>query len=93
MMTTRVFSELMPWLYAMNILAFVYYAWDRHCQACGMRRLWPAVQWFFTAAFGAFGMLCGMVIFGHGDAGRKNTLAVVSLLGIQLIVTLVLLLR
>ena len=56
---------VMPVIYIMCVLAFLLFAYDKHCAVCSKFRIPEWVLVLVTVAMGAFGSLCGMVLFNH----------------------------
>lgn len=56
---------VMPVIYIMCVLAFLLFAYDKHCAVYSKFRIPEWVLVLVTVAMGAFGSLCGMVLFNH----------------------------
>ncbi len=56
---------VMPVIYIMCVLAFLLFAYDKHCAVYSKFRIPEGVLVLVTVAMGAFGSLCGMVLFNH----------------------------
>lgn len=78
------FSGLLPWLYTANVIAFVLFAYDKHCALLGKWRIPEFVLWIATVAGGAFGSLCSMIIFNHKTAKNSFAVGVPVLLFVEL---------
>lgn len=73
-----------PLVYVMGLLAFVVVAYDKHLAAFGLRRVPEFVVYILTLAMGAFGTLCGMIIFGNYTDKKLFVFGVPVVLVLQL---------
>lgn len=68
-----------------NVIGFALMAYDKHCAVNAKRRI---PEWFLmivAALLGAFGSLCGMIIFKHKTAKKLFYIGVPVLLLLQII--------
>ncbi len=71
-------------IYAMSLLTFALFGWDKHLAFAQRRRI-PEWLLFTTSALGgAFGALCGMIFFKHKTQHKNFLLWIPILVTIQL---------
>jgi len=73
-----------PLVYAMSLLAFVTVAYDKHLASFGLRRVPEVVIYILTLFMGAFGTLCGMIIFGNYTEKKLFVFGVPAVFVLQL---------
>lgn len=83
------YDEAFPLIYAFSIIAFVAMAYDKHLESFGLRRIPAPLLFALSVPFGAFGTLCGMIVFGHLTDKKLFTFGVPALLFAQLAYTVV----
>lgn len=79
------YEILMPVTYTMCMLTFVLFAYDKHCAVFSK---WRIPEWVLiagSAVLGAFGALCGMVLFNHKTTKKLFYITVPLLLLIQIL--------
>ncbi len=77
-------TEDLYYLYAVNILTFALYGWDKHLAVYRCRRVPELVLLFLALIGGAFGALCGMILFRHKTRHLKFRICVPLFLFLQL---------
>ncbi len=80
------YNPVMPILYTMCVLTFILFAYDKHCAVYSKWRIPEWVLLLCSFAAGAFGALCGMVLFNHKTSKPLFYIAVPLLLLIQILV-------
>lgn len=77
-------------LFTMSLIAFALYGWDKHKAIYGKRRIseFALLAWAFLG--GAFGALCGMILFRHKTKHTKFIILVPLFLAIQLAIDILL---
>lgn len=87
-MTAHIIFNNQYWLYAMvflmNVLSFALMGYDKHLAHYHQRRIPEAVLLCITLLTGAFGALCGMVLFNHKTRKTLFLITVPVLLFAQL---------
>ena len=71
-------------LYALSLLTFALYAWDKHLAVYEKKRIPEFVLLLFAFLGGAFGALCAMVLFRHKTIHRSFLICVPIFLSLQL---------
>ena len=71
-------------LYFASFLAFALIGWDKHLKECSTHRIPEAVLLLSAVAFGAFGALCGMILFEHKTDKSLFKVGVPVLVALQL---------
>lgn len=71
-------------LYIMSIIAFALYGWDKHRAYFEKERIPEFVLLLVAFLGGAFGALCGMVIFHHKTQHKKFLVCVPLFVILQL---------
>lgn len=74
------------WVYFAPVIAFALFAFDKHCAHYGKRRIPESVLFVVSAALGAFGSLCGMIMFRHKTRKKLFTTGVPLLLFAQILI-------
>lgn len=78
-------------LFGLSVFTFLLYGLDKFLAVCHLRRVPEAVLLVFTFLGGAFGALCGMILFNHKT---RHTLFLVCVpLALVLVLTVDVLLR
>lgn len=75
--------ELYCVIFAMNVLAFGLFGYDKHGAVCRSWRIPELVLLLATLFLGAFGSLCGMIVFHHKTRKPIFTAGVPVLLFLQ----------
>lgn len=83
-MTDLTITGDLIYLFFVNLLTFVLYAWDKYLAQNGKWRIPEAVLIFFSVIGGAFGAICGMILFNHKTKIRLFKICIPLLLYIQL---------
>lgn len=78
--------------YVMNILAFAFFAWDKHLAIYGRRRIPELALLLLSAAGGAFGALCSMLFFRHKTRHPKFYICVPLFLLLQVVIYVIIVL-
>lgn len=79
------YSLVMPVVYIMCVLTFALFAYDKHCATF---RKWRIPEWLLIVCsfvMGAFGGLCGMVLFNHKTSKPLFYIAVPIFLFVQIL--------
>ncbi len=84
MMEPYFYNEAFPLLYTFSIIAFAVIAYDKHLEGCGLKRIPYGLVFVPSLLFGAFGTLCGMIIFGNHTDKKLFRFGVPALVVIQL---------
>ena len=71
-------------IYIMSILTFAIYGWDKHCAVFAKGRVPEFIQLALTFLAGAFGALCGMILFEHKTKHKSLLICVPLFLFLQL---------
>lgn len=82
-----------PYIYVMSIVAFIVIAYDKHLAHYGLRRVPDAVLAVLTVAMGAFGTLCGMIIFDNRTDSKLFKIGVPAVLAVQLAIVVFMIMR
>ena len=83
--TIRFISDNLVFLLATPcILTFLLFAWDKHLAYYNLRRVPEAVLFLMSLLFGAFGALCGMILFNHKTKHVSFLIIVPLLTALQL---------
>lgn len=78
-------------IYIMSLLTFAMYGWDKHLAVYNKTRIPELILLLFTFLGGAFGALCGMILFKHKTLHKMFLICVPIFLVLQL--TIVILFR
>lgn len=73
------------WLYAANIVGFALMGLDKYRAVYAKRRIPEWLLMVVAALFGAFGSLCGMIIFKHKTSKKLFYIGVPLLLLLQIL--------
>lgn len=93
-MTPYIFTEtLLPLIYFMSLLSFIIWAYDKHRAVYHKWRIPEFLLAIVTVLGGAFGSLCGMVIFNHKCKKPLFYIGVPAILFIQIAIYVYLLTR
>lgn len=71
-------------LYIASIFTFMLYGWDKHLAIYDRSRVPESILMVFTLLGGAFGALCGMILFKHKVTKPLFYIGVPITLAIQL---------
>lgn len=83
------FANSLPlyfWVYFAPIIAFALFAYDKHCAHYGKRRIPEYILFAVSLALGAFGSLCGMIIFRHKTLKKLFYIGVPLMLFAQILI-------
>lgn len=84
-MNTQFFIDnLTVLLYIPSVITFLLFAWDKHQAVYERSRVPDVLLWVCTLLFGAFGALCGMILFNHMSRRKPYLIGVPILLVLQL---------
>lgn len=72
----------------MSLLTFAMYGWDKHLAVYNKTRIPELILLLFTFLGGAFGALCGMILFKHKTLHKKFLICVPIFLFLQLIIVI-----
>lgn len=87
------YDILLPAFYVASVVTFILFAYDKHCAVYGKWRVPEFVLLLGSLFMGAFGGLCGMIMFNHKTSKKLFTVSVSLLLALQAILAAVLLMR
>lgn len=71
-------------IYVMSLLTFALYGWDKHLAVYRKTRIPEFILLLFSFFGGAFGALCGMILFKHKTLHRMFLICVPIFLILQL---------
>lgn len=71
-------------IYAMSLLTFALYGWDKHLAVYQKTRIPEFILLLFSFLGGAFGALCGMILFKHKTLHKMFLICVPIFLILQL---------
>lgn len=71
-------------LFFANLICFSLFAIDKYCAQNNYSRIPEFILLLFTFLGGAFGALCGMILYRHKSSNRKFRIIVPLLLYIEL---------
>lgn len=71
-------------IYAMSLLTFALYGWDKHLAVYQKTRIPEFVLLLFSFLCGAFGALCAMILFKHKALHKMFLICVPVFLILQL---------
>lgn len=71
-------------IYIMSLLTFAMYGWDKHLAVYNKTRIPELILLLFTFLGGAFGALCGMILFKHKTLHKMFLICVPIFLVLQL---------
>ena len=83
--------QILYFLLIMNVLAFIFYGWDKFCAKRRMRRVPERTLHMLTLLGGSFGALAGQKIFRHKTRKGSFQLWFRLTLAVQVLLVLVLL--
>lgn len=72
----------------MSLLTFAMYGWDKHLAVYNKTRIPELILLLFTFLGGAFGALCGMILFKHKTLHKMFLICVPIFLFLQLIIVI-----
>ena len=72
----------------MSLLTFAMYGWDKHLAVYNKTRIPELILLLFAFLGGAFGALCGMILFKHKTLHKKFLICVPIFLFLQLIIVI-----
>lgn len=75
-------------VYGMSLLTFALYAWDKHLAVYQKSRIPEFILLLFSFLGGAFGALCGMILFKHKTLHKMFLICVPIFLFLQLIIVI-----
>lgn len=75
-------------IYIMSLLTFAMYGWDKHLAVYNKTRIPEFILLLFTFLGGAFGALCGMILFKHKTLHKMFLICVPIFLFLQLIIVI-----
>lgn len=87
------YDILLPAFYVASVVTFILFAYDKHCAVFGKWRVPEFVLLLASLFLGAFGGLCGMIMFNHKTSKKSFTLSVSLLLVFQTLAAAILLMR
>ena len=73
-------------IYIMSLLTFAMYGWDKHLAVYNKTRIPEFILLLFAFLGGAFGALCGMILFKHKTLHKMFLICVPIFLFLQLII-------
>lgn len=73
-------------IYIMSLLTFAMYGWDKHLAVYNKTRIPELILLLFAFLGGAFGALCGMILFKHKTLHKMFLICVPIFLFLQLII-------
>lgn len=73
----------------MSLLTFAMYGWDKHLAVYNKTRIPELILLLFAFLGGAFGALCGMILFKHKTLHKKFLICVPIFLFIQLVIDII----
>lgn len=73
----------------MSLLTFAMYGWDKHLAVYNKTRIPELILLLFAFLGGAFGALCGMILFKHKTLHKKFLICVPIFLFIQLAIDII----
>lgn len=76
-------------IYIMSLLTFAMYGWDKHLALYNKTRIPELILLLFAFLGGAFGALCGMILFKHKTLHKKFLICVPIFLFIQLAIDII----
>ena len=76
-------------IYIMSLLTFAMYGWDKHLAVYNKTRIPELILLLFAFLGGAFGALCGMILFKHKTLHKKFLISVPIFLFIQLAIDII----
>ena len=71
-------------IYIMSLLTFAMYGWDKHLAVDNETRIPEFILLLFAFLGGAFGALCGMILFKHKTLHKMFLICVPIFLVLQL---------
>ena len=71
-------------IYIMSLLTFAMYGWDKHLAVYNKTRIPEFILLLFAFLGGAFGALCGMILFKHKTMHKMFLICVPIFLVLQL---------
>lgn len=71
-------------IYIMSLLTFAMYGWDKHLAVYNKTRIPELILLLFSFLGGAFGALCGMILFKHKTLHKMFLICVPLFLVLQL---------
>lgn len=71
-------------IYIMSLLTFAMYGWDKHLAVYNKTRIPELILLLFSFLGGAFGALCGMILFKHKTLHKMFLICVPIFLVLQL---------
>lgn len=71
-------------IYIMSLLTFAMYGWDKHLAVYNKTRIPEFILLLFAFLGGAFGALCGMILFKHKTLHKMFLICVPIFLVLQL---------
>ena len=71
-------------IYIMSLLTFAMYGWDKHLAVYNKTRIPEFILMLFAFLGGAFGALCGMILFKHKTLHKMFLICVPIFLVLQL---------
>ena len=71
-------------IYIMSLLTFAMYSWDKHLAVYNKTRIPEFILLLFAFLGGAFGALCGMILFKHKTLHKMFLICVPIFLVLQL---------
>lgn len=71
-------------IFAMSLLTFSLYGWDKHLAIYHKKRIPEFLLLFFAALAGGFGALCGMILFRHKTQHMKFLVFVPVFVALQM---------
>lgn len=75
-------------IYIMSLLTFAMYGWDKHLAVYNKTRIPEFILLLFAFLGGAFGALCGMILFKHKTLHKMFLICVPIFLFLQLIIVI-----
>ena len=75
-------------IYIMSLLTFAMYGWDKHLAVYNKTRIPEFILLLFAFLGGAFGALCGMILFKHKTLHKMFLICVPIFLVLQLTIVI-----
>lgn len=76
-------------IYSVSLLTFLLFGWDKHLAVYDKTRIPELILLLFAFLGGAFGALCGMILFRHKTLHKKFVICVPVFLFLQLILVII----
>lgn len=77
-------------IYSASILTFVLFGWDKYLAVYNKRRIPEFILLLFAFLGGAFGGLCGMILFKHKIKQKLFTITIPILMLLQVAIAVLL---